>query len=55
VIRKIVLPLGIFYIVVTLYQISLNGFWISMATINIAMTIVTIIYAQSVLRKIAKK
>lgn len=55
VIRKIVLPIGVFYLVVTIYEVSLNGFWISMAAINIAMTIVTIIYAQSVLRKIANR
>ena len=54
VIRKIILPLGVFYIVVTLLEVHLNGFWFSMAAINVAMTIVTIIYAQSVLRKIAK-
>jgi Na+-driven multidrug efflux pump len=54
VIRKIILPLGVFYTVVSLYEVHLNGFWASMAAINVAMTIVTIIYAQSVLRKIAK-
>jgi putative MATE family efflux protein len=54
VIRKIVLPLGVFYLVVRVYHIGLNGFWISMVVINRVMTIATIIYAQSVLRKIAK-
>jgi putative MATE family efflux protein len=53
VVRKIILPLAVFYTVVRVYEVALNGFWFSMAAINVAMTIVTIIYAQSVLRKIA--
>lgn len=52
IIRKIVLPISVFYFAVRVFEVSLNGFWFSMVSINIAMTIVTIIYAQSVLRKI---
>lgn len=51
VIRKIVLPIGVFYFVVKILEVDLNGFWYSMVAINIAMTIVTIVYAQRVLRK----
>lgn len=54
VIRKMILPVGVFYVVVRVYQVQLHGFWYSMAIINIAMTIVTIIYAQRVLRKLTK-
>jgi putative MATE family efflux protein len=50
VIRKIVLPIGVFYFVVKILEVGLNGFWYSMVAINIAMTIVTIIYARRVLR-----
>jgi Na+-driven multidrug efflux pump len=54
VIRKIVLPLGVFYVTVTVLESSLNGFWFSMVAINVAMTIVTIVYAQMVLKKITE-
>jgi len=54
VVRKIILPLSVFYIFVRVVQVSLNGFWISMCIINVVMTLVTIAYAQSVLRKIGK-
>jgi putative MATE family efflux protein len=54
VVRKIVLPLGVFYIAVTVLESSLNGFWYSMVAINIAMTIVTIAYAQTVLKKMTE-
>jgi putative MATE family efflux protein len=51
--RKIVLPLGVFYLVVRIFQAGLTGFWLSMVAINIAVTILTIAYAQTILRKIA--
>lgn len=51
VIRKIVLPLGVFYFVVKVLQVDLNGFWFSMVGINVAMTVVTITYARRVLKK----
>ncbi|MCF6312137.1 MAG: MATE family efflux transporter [Verrucomicrobiales bacterium] len=49
--RKIILPLGVFYIVVDRLQSELNQLWFSIAAINVAVTMVTIIYAQSKLRK----
>lgn len=51
--RKIILPLGVFYVAVRVLDASLNGFWFSMVAVNVVMTIVTVIYAQSVLRKMA--
>lgn len=54
IIRKIVLPLGIFYVVVDVYQVGLTGFWTTMAIINVVMAIVTIIWAQSLLRKLVQ-
>lgn len=51
--RKIVLPLGVFYVAVKVFDVGLDGFLFSMVGINIAMTIVTIVYAQMVLRKMA--
>ena len=54
VLRKIVLPLGVFYVAVKILETSLNGFWFSMVAINIAMTIVTIAYAQMVLKKMTR-
>ncbi|MDA0812376.1 MAG: MATE family efflux transporter, partial [Verrucomicrobia bacterium] len=52
VIRKIFLPLLVFFVAVRVFEVSLTGFWWSMAAINVAMAIVTIIYAQSILKKI---
>jgi Na+-driven multidrug efflux pump len=51
VIRKIILPIGIFYLAVKVVEVDLNGFYYSMVAINVTMTVVTIIYAQKVLRK----
>ncbi len=51
VIRKIVLPVGVFYFAVKVMEVDLNGFWYSMVAINVAMTLVTIFYARMVLRK----
>ena len=51
IIRKIVLPWAVFHLLVRVYEVELNHFWYGMVVINIAMTIVTIIYAQSILRK----
>jgi putative MATE family efflux protein len=52
IVRKMILPLAVFYLAVRVMEVSLQSFWWSMAIINIAMTIVTIIYARSVLRKL---
>lgn len=53
VIRKIILPMAVFYVLVQVLDVSLANFWYGMVAINVAMTIVTILYAQSVLRKLA--
>ena len=55
VIRKIILPIGIFHLVVTVLEVNLNTFWFSMVAINVAITIVTITYAQLVLKKMARE
>lgn len=56
VVRKLLLPIPIFYLLVRVYQVELNGFWYGMAAINIAMTLVTVGYAQWLLRtKIAPR
>ena len=55
VIRKIILPIGIFYLVVRVYEVGLVGFWFTMAVINVVMTIVTIVWAQMVLRRLTHK
>ena len=52
VVRKIILPLGVFYIAVKVLEVGLDGFWFSMVGINVAMTVVTIAYARIVLRKL---
>ncbi|MEM9280474.1 MAG: MATE family efflux transporter [Verrucomicrobiota bacterium] len=51
VIRKIILPIGVFYPAVVVWSVDLNGFWYCMVAINVAMTVVTILYAQAVLRR----
>lgn len=51
VIRKIVLPVGIFHVLVTVLGVPLTRFWFGMVGINVFMTVVTIIYAQGILRK----
>lgn len=52
VIRKIILPFGVFYVIVHIVEAPLNGFWLSMVAINVLMTLVTIVYAQWVLKKL---
>ncbi len=52
VIRKIVLPIAVFYWLVNVQAVELNVFWLGMVGINILMTIVTIGYAQFMLRRI---
>ncbi len=50
IVRKIILPLAIFHLLVVVLAVNLNTFWFGMVGINVLMTIVTIIYAQWVLR-----
>lgn len=52
IIRKIILPLSVFYFVVHIINVDLAGFWWSMAAINISMTFFTIAYAQIILRRV---
>ena len=54
VIRKIVLPIGVFYLAVKVMKVDLNGFWYSMVVINVAMTVITIVYAKMVLKKMTQ-
>lgn len=51
VVRKIILPLVIFYALVKVYEVSLNHFWFGMVAINVIMALVTVAYGQWVLRK----
>lgn len=54
VLRKVVLPVGVFYFVVKILETSLNGFWISLVAINVIMTVVTVVYAQRVLKRMTR-
>ncbi len=54
VLRKVVLPVGVFYFAVKILETSLNGFWISLVAINVIMTIVTVVYAQIVLKRMTR-
>lgn len=55
IIRKIVLPLSIFPLLVLSHKVSLVGFWWGMVAINITMTVVTIIYAHQKLKQVEKE
>lgn len=50
VIRKIILPLVVFYLVVHVLDLELAGFWWSSVVINIGVAIVTISYGRYVLK-----
>ncbi len=52
VIRKIILPLAVFYAVVHVFDVGLTGFWWSMVVINAVMAVVTIIYVRSILKRL---
>lgn len=52
VIRKIILPLLVFHIVVHGMHVELSGFWWSMVAINGGMAVITIVYAKSVLKRL---
>lgn len=49
-VRKIILPLGVFYWAVHILEVDLTGFWITIAVINVAATLITIAYGQWVLQ-----
>ena len=50
--RKVILPIIVFSLVVHVFELSLEGFWVAMCAINVFMAIITISYGQSVLRKL---
>lgn len=50
--RKVILPIIVFSLVVHVFELSLEGFWMAMCAINVFMAIITISYGQSVLRKL---
>jgi len=52
VIRKIILPLVVFYLVVRVFDVGLTGFWWSMVAINAAVAVITITYVRSILRRL---
>ena len=54
VIRKIILPIGVFHLLVTVVGIVLTTFFYTMVAINVVMTAATILYAQWVLRRGSK-
>lgn len=54
VVRKIILPIGVFYLLVRVFEVELLGFWTGMVIINILMTLVTIAYAQWILRSLGR-
>ncbi|MEO0509896.1 MAG: MATE family efflux transporter [Verrucomicrobiota bacterium] len=52
VIRKIILPISIFYLLVTVMQVSLDTFWFGMVGINVVMAIVTVLYGRWTLKRL---
>lgn len=50
VVRKLILPVAVFHVLVRIYEVELNVFWYGMVIINIAITIVTVSYSQWLLR-----
>ena len=55
IVRKILLPLPIFYTVVVVLDVNLASFWWSSIAINAAMAVVTILYVRSILRRLPSK
>ncbi len=52
ILRKIVLPLIVFHIAVSLLEVELTAFWWSMVGINAVMAIITISYTRATLKKL---
>lgn len=50
--RKVILPMILFSLVVHVFELSLEGFWMAMCAINVAMAVITISFGQSVLRRL---
>lgn len=55
IVRKILLPLPVFYTVVVVLDVNLASFWWSSIAINAAMAVVTILYVRSILRRLPSK
>ncbi len=54
ILRKVLLPLPCLWLCVTLYQLPINWVWYCVAVTNVAMTIVTVVYAQTMLRTLGR-
>ncbi|MEM9026687.1 MAG: MATE family efflux transporter, partial [Verrucomicrobiota bacterium] len=52
VIRKIVLPIAVFFLLVKVFDVGLNSFWFGMVGINVTMALVTILYGQWMLKRL---
>jgi putative MATE family efflux protein len=52
IVRKIILPLGLFYLLVNVWDVNLTTFWWGSVGINIAVAIVTIFYGRHILHKV---
>lgn len=55
IVRKIILPIVVFYYLVRVWEVDLMTFWWGSVVINVSIAIVTIFYARYVLRKITVK
>ncbi|MEM7790954.1 MAG: MATE family efflux transporter [Verrucomicrobiota bacterium] len=52
VIRKIILPMSVSYVLVSVMNVGLNSFWFGLVGINAMMAVVTILYGQWTLKKL---
>ncbi|MEM7672430.1 MAG: MATE family efflux transporter [Verrucomicrobiota bacterium] len=52
VIRKIVLPIAVFYLLVKVFDVGLNSFWFGMVGINVTMALVTVLYGRWMLKRL---
>ena len=52
--RKIIIPTGVFYLLVRVYDVGLSTFWWSSVVINILIALITFIYGWTVLRRLTK-
>ena len=54
ILRKILLPLPLIYLLVIRWEYGIDAVWFSMAGTNVLMTLVTIVYAQRVLKNLTQ-
>ena len=52
--RKIIIPTGVFYFLVRVYDVGLNTFWWSSVVINILVALITFIYGWTLLKRLTK-